>query len=226
MIDKQRDMKNTNDKVAKQTTEEFMDLVVQAYQATNSLSQTVHVLEHQYQLKVPYQKVRKILITAKVYENDISRRIQAMFLEGKNQEQIAEAMEMSMASVNGYLPYQKGKLFRGNAQKEENGYRDDNSKDSNKDMGEPVTLENLWDKVVAHQGETFYTKKKLPFSYTIKGGEMYTDRRERSITRSTFEAAFRKIEKAQGQVTGPKSLNVFGAPYVWAVLMGIGVKCD
>lgn len=31
-----------------------------------------------------------------------------------------------------------------------------------------VTLENLWDLIVDHQGETFYTAKKLPFTYTVK----------------------------------------------------------
>ena len=47
---------------------------------------------------------------------------------------------------------------------------------------ETITLNNLWEVIVSHQGETFYTKKMLPFTYTIKGGEMFTDRRERSIT--------------------------------------------
>ena len=49
---------------------------------------------------------------------------------------------------------------------------------------ETITLNNLWEVIASHQGETFYTKKMLPFTYTIKGGEMFTDRRERSINRS------------------------------------------
>ena len=83
---------------------------------------------------------------------------------------------------------------------------------------ETVTIDNLWQAITSHQGETFYTKKMLPFTYTIKGGEMFTDRRERSITRSTFENAYKKIKNAPDKITGPKALNMYGAPYVWAVL--------
>lgn len=43
---------------------------------------------------------------------------------------------------------------------------------------ETITLNNLWEVIASHQGETFYTKKMLPFTYTIKGGEMFTDRRD------------------------------------------------
>ena len=83
---------------------------------------------------------------------------------------------------------------------------------------ETVTIDNLWQAITSHQGETFYTKKMLPFTYTIKGGEMFTDRRERSITRRTFENAYKKIKNAPDKITGPKALNMYGAPYVWAVL--------
>ncbi len=84
-----------------------------------------------------------------------------------------------------------------------------------------ITEETLWTEITAHQGETFYTKKGLPFTYYIKGGELFASRRERSITRSTFEAAYRKIMNNPDEVTGPKKLNVYGAPYVWAVLTAI-----
>ena len=92
-----------------------------------------------------------------------------------------------------------------------------------------VTIDNLWDVIQKNQGKCFLTKKGLPFVYTIKGGELFTDRRERSITRSTFEKAYEKLvadqtgENAPRKIVGPKTLNVYGAPYVWAVFMGIGV---
>lgn len=82
--------------------------------------------------------------------------------------------------------------------------------------------EKLWEDLASRQGETFYTAKKLPFQYTIRGGEMFVDRRSRSITRATFAKALRKIEECPGQIKGPKSLNVFGAPYVWALLLALG----
>ena len=87
-----------------------------------------------------------------------------------------------------------------------------------------ITAENLWDIIIAHQGETFYTAKELPFTYTIKGGEFFTDRKKKSITRATFEKAFLKIqEDTSHKITGPKALNVFGAPYVFAMFRQLGV---
>ena len=91
---------------------------------------------------------------------------------------------------------------------------------------ETVTIDNLWQAITSHQGETFYTKKMLPFTYTIKGGEMFIDHRERSITRSTFENAYKKIKNAPDKITGPKALNMYGAPYVWAVLAKVTDICQ
>lgn len=92
-----------------------------------------------------------------------------------------------------------------------------------------ITIDGLWDVIRENQGKRFATKKGLPFTYSIKGGELFTDRRERSITKSTFEKAYEKLaadqigENAPGKIVGPKTLNVYGAPYVWAVFMGIGL---
>ena len=87
-----------------------------------------------------------------------------------------------------------------------------------------VTIENLWDELKSHQGEIFYTAKGLPFTYTIKGGEFFSDRKRKSITRATFERSFLKIqEDKENKITGPKSLNVFGAPYTYATFRQLGV---
>lgn len=95
-----------------------------------------------------------------------------------------------------------------------------------------INNSNLWSIIEEYEGKNFVTKKGLPFTYVIKGGELFTDRRERSITRSTFEKAFEKLykdqvgEDAPKKIVGPKTLNVYGAPYVWAVFMGIGLLED
>ena len=90
-----------------------------------------------------------------------------------------------------------------------------------------ITSENLWEIIIAHQGETFYTAKGLPFTYTIKGGEFFTDRKKKSITKATFEKAFLKIQEDTSlKITGPKALNVFGAPYVFAMFRQLGVIED
>ena len=83
-------------------------------------------------------------------------------------------------------------------------------------MNTDITIDALWQLLKDHQTEIFYTIKKLPFTYTVKGGEIFVDRRSKS--KATFEQALNKLKESPQQITGPKSLNVFGAPYVWAIL--------
>ena len=88
---------------------------------------------------------------------------------------------------------------------------------------ETITVENLWQVIESHQGETFLTVKHLPFTYTIKGGELFTDRKRKSITRSTFEKAYIRVQEEPESITGPKTLTVFGAPNIWALFLAFGV---
>lgn len=85
-------------------------------------------------------------------------------------------------------------------------------------MKKDITIDALWELLELHQTETFYTMKKLPFTFTVKGGEIFVDRRSKSITKSTFEQALQKLRTNPEQITGPKKLNSFGAPYIWAIL--------
>lgn len=91
-----------------------------------------------------------------------------------------------------------------------------------------LNADNLWDVVAAHAGKTFYTKKGLPFTYRVKGGELFTDRRERSITLSTFRKAYEKLiadrtgENPPCRISGPHALHMYGASYIWAVFMELG----
>lgn len=87
-----------------------------------------------------------------------------------------------------------------------------------------ITVRQLWNVIIAHEGETFYTASGLPFTYEIRGGEFFADRKKKSITRATFEKAFEKIQlDFKQEIVGPKTLNVFGAPYVWAVFAQLGI---
>lgn len=86
-----------------------------------------------------------------------------------------------------------------------------------------LTPENYWDVITEHQGETFYTKSGLPFTYQVLGKELFADRRERSINQQTFEKALMRMIEHPDEVRGPKALKLFGAPYIWAVLTQLGV---
>ena len=67
-------------------------------------------------------------------------------------------------------------------------------------MNTDITIDALWQLLKDHQTEIFL------------------DRRSKSITKATFEQALNKLKTDKEQIKGPKSLNVFGAPYVWAIL--------
>ena len=78
--------------------------------------------------------------------------------------------------------------------------------------------EEFWEELVRNQGKIFHTVKGLEFRYQVIGGELFVDRRSKSITRATVEKAWDKLHAAPETVTGPKSLGVFGAPYVLSLI--------
>ena len=56
-----------------------------------------------------------------------------------------------------------------------------------------MDVQEVWALLEQHQVEQFYTAKCLPFCYTIRGGELFVDRRSKSITISTVAAALQKL---------------------------------
>lgn len=60
-----------------------------------------------------------------------------------------------------------------------------------------MDVQEVWALLEQHQGEQFYTAKCLPFCYIIRGGELFVDRRSKSITISTVAAALQKIATRQ-----------------------------
>ena len=86
--------------------------------------------------------------------------------------------------------------------------------------------ECLWDAIVAFAGYPFLTEKGLPLKYTVEGGEIFFNRKEKSVTRATVMRAFhqaRTIQESEGCVSGPKKLGTFGASYLYPVFLRIGV---
>lgn len=81
----------------------------------------------------------------------------------------------------------------------------------------------LWEAMASLQGSSFYTAKGLPFTYRIQGGEMFVDRREKSITQATVFVAFHKALELGDKATGPKKLGTFGASYLYPVFVKLGI---
>ena len=88
------------------------------------------------------------------------------------------------------------------------------------------TIEAIWQLLQQHQGETFHTAKGLPYTYTIRGGELFVNRRRKSITISTVRRALEKIallEAAGEVITGPKKIGCYGASYLYPVFLQLGL---
>ena len=49
------------------------------------------------------------------------------------------------------------------------------------------------------------------------------NRKEKAITRATIELAYQRAKAMRGVVTGPKKLGVFGASYLYPMLVRFGV---
>ena len=86
--------------------------------------------------------------------------------------------------------------------------------------------EYLWDAIVAYADYSFLTEKGLSMKYTVRDGEIFFNRKEKSVTRASVMKAFhraRQLQHEKGFVSGPKELGTFGASYIYPVFLRIGV---
>ena len=176
-------------------------------------------------------KARKLLITAGVYSTALSRQIAEIHSDGAKIEQMMKITGLSRASVHSYLPYTK--IPYNLAELSVNAdrirlYRERKRRCEEFCSKRSVLSENeqeaeLWSLLTCLQGCAFLTAKGLRFTYKIKGGEMFVNRKSKSITQAAVFMAFRKAVELGGVVAGPKKLGTFGASYLYPVFVRIGV---
>lgn len=95
------------------------------------------------------------------------------------------------------------------------------------DISQYTAEENLlWERLKENQGHEFFTSKGLSFTYEVRGSELFVSRKQKSITRATVHMAYQKAKllmEAEGYISGPKKLGVFGASYLYPIFLNIGV---
>ena len=185
-------------------------------------------------------KVRKLLITAGVYESDVAEKVKNTFEEYRETQDYktsilstANALQLSKASVTSYLPYQKGVYFPSTASKEKisvGAERQRRYRAMKRWRDEP-TEENFWGVVLAYAGVKFKTYSGLPFSYEIKKGrngeytkELWIDRREKSksLAWSSIFLALGNIKEEV--VERPKALgDIRGVTYIYGMFYRFGL---
>ena len=185
-------------------------------------------------------KVRKLLITAGVYESEVAQKVQDTFEEYREIQDYktsilstANALQLSKASVTSYLPYQKGVYFPSTASKEKisvGAERQRRYRAMKRWRADP-TEENFWGVVLTYAGVKFKTYSGLQFSYEIKKGrngeytkELWIDRREKSKSLA-WSSIILALENIKGEVVErPKALgDIRGVTYIYGMFYRFGL---
>ena len=184
-------------------------------------------------------KVRKLLITAGVYESEVAEKVKNTFEEYRETQDYktsilstANTLDLSKASVTSYLPYKKGVYFPSTEKEKISvGAERQRRYRTMKRWRTDPTEENFWGVVLAYSGVKFKTYSGLPFTYEVrKGGsgeytkELWIDRREKSksLAWSFIVLALKNIK---GEVVDrPKVLgDIRGVTYIYGMFYQFGL---
>ena len=187
-------------------------------------------------------KVRKLLITAGVYESETAEMVQDIFSSYRQTQSYADAilstasaLQLSKSSITSYLPYEKGVYFPSTVAGDKisvGAERQRRYRAVKRLLAHP-SEETLWNCVVAFRGYVFHTVKGLPFSYEIKTGrtgsltrELWIDRREgsKSLAWSSVLLAFGNVKEIGVVVERPKALgDIRGVSYIYGMFCRFGL---
>ena len=213
-----------------------MDAAVALYEEDCSLQSIADVLN------LNPIKVRKLLITAGVYESEVAEKVQDTFVRYRKTQgyktsilSTATVLDLSKASVTSYLPYEKGVYFPNIADKEKisvGAERQRRYRAVRKLRTEP-TDEHLWEVVLLYAGVRFKTYSGLPFTYEIRKGrngqytkELWIDRREnsKSLVWSSVLLALNNTKEVGAVVDRPKALgDIRGVTYIYGMFYRFGL---
>lgn len=236
--------------------EEQMELAVQLYESADHPSlQTIadQMNTSMNGVSINPIKVRKLLITAGVYESEVADSVLNTFQSFRSsglsyKDAITATMKelnLSKASVSSYLPYEKGVYFPQNTDSDNLSVGAERIRKMRKRKTalEKFRMERsenaLWAAVIECQGYRFRTYSGLPFSYKLKKGrsdaytkELFIDRREnsKSLSWSSVLLAFEKALEMKGDaaerplIDRPKALgDIRGVTYIYALLYRFGL---
>ena len=223
------------------------------YSAAKNLAQQMKAAADLYTDKMSLQaiadalelnpiKVRKLLITAEVYESDIAETVQHTVYKHREIQSYKDAilstaseLKLSKASVTSYLPYQKGVYFPSTADKEKISVGAERRRRyrATKKLRAVPTEEHLWEVILMYQKVHFKTYSGLPFSYEIRKGrsgeytkELWIDRREnsKSLAWSSVLLALGNVKEVGAVVDRPKALgDIRGVTYIYGMFYRFGL---
>ena len=221
---------------ARKKLKEQLDAAVVLYNSEMSLQAIAHALS------LNPIKVRKLLITAGVYESDTAKLVQQTFGSFRSTQSYSaavsstmSALQLSRPSVTSYLPYKKGVYFPNTADKEKISVGAERQRRYRavRKLRTELTEEHLWEVVLLYAGVRFKTYSGLPFTYEIRKGrngqytkELWIDRREnsKSLAWSSVLLALGNIKQVGEVVDRPKALgDIRGVTYIYGMFYRFGL---
>ena len=201
------------------------------------------ILQVAQEMETTSLRIRKMLITAGYYSTELSRKVQSLKENGASCESIMRELNISRASVNGYLPFEKSvyKLPEPTLYSEQSTRyrkRRDAIKMLHEAFGAANEFERLWEAIIEFEEYPFKTfgrngKGEIRFQYRVSrlrngelGNELIISTKEKTVTKATVEVAYKKakeVQKTEGCVSGPKKIGGFGSSYLYPVFIKLGV---
>ena len=187
-----------------------------------------------YELELSVSKVIKLLITGGIYSSDICRKINHLYESGKTLLEIQESLGVSRATVQSYLPYNKGiynvkelsvsaeriRLYR---------KRQKVVKRLTSDMSETA----LWDAVVAFVKYPFHTVQGVSFYYEViaesegeytKGLVIKSGKEQKLLDWSMIWRAFTDVAGLKDKMADRSVLqSAIRWEYVYAIFKRFGI---
>ena len=224
---------------------EMLKTVVELFHAPGNPNHDISFIADE--LQISDLKARKLLITAgerdgkAYYRAPLASRIQKLREEGKTLKEIEQIMQISHASVVGYVPFSR--TIYSMRERSADAIRIQRYRDRQKlcreymaktaGLDKAAEEEILWAALVQLSGCIFRTsgsdnKPGVRFTYTIPIGEdgrpadeMKISGKEKSITKASMMRAYWKVK---GQVLpDPKAIGGSRSSYLYPIFLRLGV---
>lgn len=196
---------------------ELIDTAAELYDATGQIKAVAA------ELNIAEHKVKKLLITGKVLSYPQTEQIQELLKSGKTVVEVESIMSLSKASVNAYLPYSKVPYKE--SEVSANADRCEKYRQRKAAVEAIQDMETMWKAIELFADYTFKTATGLKYTYTVHGGELFISRKEKSVTMSTVEKAYKKVAGDSVRIYNrPKDLgDLFGISYIYPIFYRFGL---
>lgn len=175
------------------------------------------------ELNLAEHKVKKLMITGKVLSYPQTDQIQELIKAGHTMVEVESIMSLSKASINAYLPYSKVPYKE--SEVSANADRCEKYRQRKAAVAAIHDMETLWKAIELFAGYVFHTATGLKYTYTVHGGELFISRKEKSVTMSTVEKAYKKVAGDSVRIYNrPKDQgDLFGISYIYPIFYRFGL---